>query len=171
VNLVTELVYLSLGSNLGERPANLRKAIERLHEAGIVRAVSGFYETEPVELLDQPWFLNCAVALETSRSPVVLLETVLAIEHEMGRLRAQDKGPRLIDIDILLFGDRVVEQRGLRIPHPAMPQRRFVLAPLAEIAPEAIHPGLKRTVGELLAALPAGQIVRRLETEAQSSKP
>jgi 2-amino-4-hydroxy-6-hydroxymethyldihydropteridine diphosphokinase len=160
---MAEFVYLSLGSNVGDRSANLRAAIERLGEAGAIRAVSGFYETEPVELRDQPWFLNCVVALETSDSPEALLQRVLAIEQEMGRLRTKNKGPRLIDIDILLFSDRVVEERGLKIPHPAMHQRRFVLEPLAEIAPEALHPLLRKTARELLADLPAGQMIRRLE--------
>jgi len=160
---MAEFVYLSLGSNLGDRSANLRAAIERLGEAGAIRSVSGFYETEPVEFRDQPWFLNCVVALETSDSPEALLQRALAIEQEMGRLRMKDKGPRSIDIDILLFGDRVVEERGLKIPHPAMHQRRFVLEPLAEIAPEALHPLLRKTARELLADLPAGQVVRLLE--------
>jgi 2-amino-4-hydroxy-6-hydroxymethyldihydropteridine diphosphokinase len=163
VTLMAEFVYLSLGSNIGDRSANLRAAIEGLGEAGTVRAVSGLYETEPVELRDQPWFLNCVVALETSDSPGRLLKKVLAIEQAMGRLRTTDKGPRSIDIDILLFGDRVVEEQGLKIPHPAMHQRRFVLEPLAEIAPEAIHPQLRKTARELLADLPAGQMVRLLE--------
>jgi 2-amino-4-hydroxy-6-hydroxymethyldihydropteridine diphosphokinase len=160
---MAESVYLSLGSNLGDRSANLRAAIERLGEAGTVRAVSGFYETEPVELRDQPWFLNCVVVLETRDTPRALLKKVLAIEREMGRLRMKDKGPRSIDIDILLFGDRVVEERGLKIPHPAMHQRRFVLEPLAEIAPQALHPLLRKTARELLADLPVGQVVRLLE--------
>ena len=160
---MAEFVYLSLGSNLGDRSANLRAAIERLGKAGAIRSVSGFYETEPVEFRDQPWFLNCVVALETSDSPEALLQRALAIEQEMGRLRMKDKGPRSIDIDILLFGDRVVEERGLKIPHPAMQQRRFVLEPLAEIAPEALHPQLRKTARELLADLPAGQVVRLLE--------
>src|SRR5882724_3091628 len=160
---MAESVYLSLGSNLGDRSANLRAAIERLGEAGAIRSVSGFYETEPVELRDQPWFLNCVVVLETRDTPRALLKKVLAIEREMGRLRMKDKGPRSIDIDLLLFGDRVVEERGLKIPHPAMHQRRFVLEPLAEIAPEALHPLLRKTARELLADLPAGQVVRLLE--------
>jgi 2-amino-4-hydroxy-6-hydroxymethyldihydropteridine diphosphokinase len=163
---VPEPVYLSLGSNVGDRSTNLHTAIARLAEAGTVTAVSAFYETEPVELCDQPWFLNCVVALETLQSPPLLLKTLLDIEQEMGRLRMKDKGPRLIDIDIVLFGDQVVEEQGLKIPHPAMQQRRFVLEPLAEIAPEAFHPGLKKTVCELLTGLPPGQTVRRLEPKA-----
>ena len=158
-----ELVYLSLGSNLGDRAANLRAAIERLAEAGTVKATSGLYETEPVDFRDQPWFLNCVVALETGKTPRGLLAHALTIEGAMGRQRAGNKGPRVIDIDILLFGNRVIEEPGLKIPHPAMHERRFVLEPLAEIAPEALHPTIKRTARRLLAGLPAGQSVRRVE--------
>ncbi len=160
---MANLVYISLGSNVGDRSANLRGTTERLGEVGLVKAKSGFYETEPVELRDQPWFLNSVVALVTNLTPVELLKKVLAIEHEMGRIRTRDKGPRSIDIDILLFGDQLIEERGLKIPHPAMHQRRFVLEPLAEIAPEVVHPQLRKTARELLAALPAGQAVRRLD--------
>jgi 2-amino-4-hydroxy-6-hydroxymethyldihydropteridine diphosphokinase len=161
---VAKLVYLSCGSNVGDRSAHLRAAIERLKEAGTVRAVSGFYETEPVELRAQPWFLNCVVALETRLSARDLLDQALAIEQEMGRIRLRDKGPRSIDIDILLYGEEAIEERGLKIPHPSMQQRRFVLEPLVEIAPDVIHPTLKKSARELLAELPAGQVVRRLES-------
>ena len=153
--------YLSLGSNVGDRAANLNTAITRLGGLGKVVAVSSFYETEPVELTAQPWFLNCALRLETEKTPGQLLEGILAIEQEMGRRREQKKGPRNIDIDILLFGDATIEAQGLTIPHPAMHERRFVLEPLAEIAPEARHPVLKKTVRELRDALPPGQTVRR----------
>ena len=160
---MTELAYLSLGSNVGDRAANLRVAVERLTEAGKVTAASAFYETEPVELLHQPWFLNSVVALETALSPAALLKKLLAIEQEMGRVRLKDKGPRIIDMDILLFGTRVVDEAGLKIPHPEMHRRRFVLEPLAEIAPQLIVPGFGKTAQELVADLPAGQIIRRLE--------
>jgi 2-amino-4-hydroxy-6-hydroxymethyldihydropteridine diphosphokinase len=160
-----DLVYLSLGSNVGDRRGNLQAAIERLRQSGTVQAVSAFYEAEPVELRDQPWFLNCIVALETRKSPGELLKDVLDIERTMGRLRLRDKGPRSIDIDIVLFGDEIVEERGLRIPHPAMHQRRFVLAPLVEIAPDMVHPQIGKTTRELLAALPEGQVVRLLDPE------
>jgi 2-amino-4-hydroxy-6-hydroxymethyldihydropteridine diphosphokinase len=155
------LVYLSLGSNIGDREARLRDAITRLQTLGRVVSVSSFYETEPVEFTDQGWFLNCAVALETTETPEQVMEAILQIEHEMGRQRLQKKGPRLIDIDILLFSDKVVDSAQLTIPHPAMHERRFVLQPLAEIAPEAWHPVLKKTVRELLDTLPAGQVVRK----------
>jgi 2-amino-4-hydroxy-6-hydroxymethyldihydropteridine diphosphokinase len=162
---VAELVYLSLGSNIGDRPANLRSAIDRLAEAGTVQAVSAFYETEPVDVRDQPWFLNCVVAVETGIPPRELLNLALAIERAMGRHRTREKGPRTIDIDILLCGNSVVAQPGLHIPHPAMHQRRFVLEPLAEIAPQAFHPVLKKTARDLLAELPPGQAVRVLQPE------
>ena len=157
-------VYLSLGSNLGDRRANLEAAIARLGELGRVTARSSFYETEPVEITRQEWFLNCALALETELLPRQLLKRILELEHALGRKRRRPKGPRTLDVDILLFGRAVVMLPGLKVPHPAMHQRRFVLAPLAEIAPEARHPVLKRTVRELLDALPPGDAqVRRLQ--------
>ena len=162
-SILQEFVYLSLGSNLGDRAAHLRAAVERLSEAGTVKATSSFYETEPVDFRDQPWFLNCVVALETGKTPRELLAHALAIEEKMGRRRTRDKGPRTIDIDILLYGDRVIDEPGLKIPHLAMQERRFVLEPLAEIAPEAFHPVLKKTALELLVELPAGQRVRRVD--------
>ena len=153
---------MSLGSNTGDRATNLHEAITRLSQVGKVVAVSSIYETEPVEFTSQPWFLNCAVALETDKTPKDLLLAALTIEREMGERRTEAKGPRNIDIDILLFEDEVVDEKGLKIPHSGFPSRRFVLEPLAEMAPEATHPVLKKTVRELLAALPAGQAVRKL---------
>jgi 2-amino-4-hydroxy-6-hydroxymethyldihydropteridine diphosphokinase len=157
-----KVAYLSLGSNVGDRAANLREALAHLEEAGHLLAVSAFYETQPVEVPDQPWFLNCVAAIETGKTPRELLQLALYIEGAMGRLRMRDKGPRKIDIDIILFGDFVVDESGLKIPHPAMHQRRFVLEPLVEIAPEARHPVLEKTMRELLAELKDGQKVRRL---------
>lgn len=157
---------MSLGSNLGDRTANLRAAIAELEAAGRVLAVSAFYETEPMDVSDQPWFLNCALAIETELSPRELLQLALRVESSMGRTRLRDKGARKIDIDIVLFGDRVVDEPGLKIPHPAMHQRLFVLEPLAEIAPGACHPVFGKTMRELLANLEGkqdgGQAVRRL---------
>ncbi len=155
------LAYLSLGSNIGDREKNLRDAIARLMAGEPVTSVSSFYETEPVDFTDQAWFLNCALALETSESAQQLLKRILQIEREMGRQRLQKKGPRIIDIDILLFSDQIIDSPELTLPHPAMHRRRFVLEPLAEIAPEARHPVLRKTVRELLDALPAGQSVRK----------
>jgi len=157
-----DLVYLSLGSNVGDRAANLNTAIDRLRAFGEVVAVSSCYETEPVEFTAQPWFLNCAVALDTEQTPGQLLSGILDIEQQLGRRRGQQKGPRILDIDILLFGDSIVEDAGLTIPHPAMQERRFVLEPLSEIAPDVLHPVFKRTIRELLDALPPGQAVRKI---------
>lgn len=158
------LVYLSLGSNVGDRQKNLREAMHRLEALGRVAEVSSFYETEPVEVTEQPWFINCAVGLETSQSPSALMRGVLEIERKMGRQRVRKKGPRIIDIDILLFGDEIVNTQDLTIPHPAMAERRFVLEPLAEIAAQARHPALQKTIAELLHDLPAGQAVRKAQT-------
>ena len=157
-----KMVYLSLGSNLGDRSGNLQGALARLEALGKVVAVSSFYETEPVDLLAQPWFLNCAVKLDTEKMPKQLLGNILELEQEMGRRRNLQKGPRTIDVDILLFGTSIVETLGLTIPHPALHQRRFVLEPLAEIAPEVRHPVFKRTIRELRDALPPGQTVKKL---------
>lgn len=154
--------YLSLGSNVGNREAQLREALSRLSAIGGVAKISSFYETEPLEFTEQPWFLNCAVALETDQTPQQLMKALLRIEQDMGRRRVQRKGPREIDIDILLFDDEVVTKNELTIPHPAMAERRFVLEPLAEIAPEVRHPVTEKTVREMLRELPEGQAVRKL---------
>jgi 2-amino-4-hydroxy-6-hydroxymethyldihydropteridine diphosphokinase len=156
-----QIAYLSLGSNVGDRERNLQEAIRRASALGRVVAASSVYETEPVEFTDQPWFLNCVIALETTAEPAQLLRECLRIEQEMGRQRLLKKGPRSIDIDILLFGDAVVNTPELTIPHPEMTRRRFVLEPLAEIAPELLHPVSQKTVMQILAELPAGQRVQK----------
>jgi len=153
---MTKTVYLSLGSNLGNREANLREAISELGKLGEVTKVSSFYETEPVEFTQQPWFLNIAVELQTELMPRQLLAATLKIERQMGRRRMQPKGPRLIDIDIVLFGTTVMHDAKLVIPHPAMHERKFVLIPLAEIAATARHPVFGKSVRELLDSLPPG---------------
>lgn len=160
------IVHLSLGSNLGQRQKQLRAAIEHLKQLGRVVSLSATYETQPVEVTDQPWFLNCALTLETDRSPEQLLKSILTIEREMGRERTRKKGPRIIDIDILLFGEQIIQSPQLTTPHPAMHRRRFVLEPLAEIAPEAQHPLLKKSVRELLAELQDAPVVRKIPPSA-----
>jgi 2-amino-4-hydroxy-6-hydroxymethyldihydropteridine diphosphokinase len=156
--------YISLGSNVGDCEAQLRAALHRLSAVGKVAAVSSFYETEPVEFTEQPWFLNCAVALQTTLLPAQLMASILQIEQRMGRRRTQKKGPRVIDLDILLYADAVINSAHLTIPHPAMQERRFVLEPLAEIAPDVIHPLLKKTIRELQEQLPQGQVARKLDS-------
>jgi 2-amino-4-hydroxy-6-hydroxymethyldihydropteridine diphosphokinase len=150
---VKKVAYLSLGSNLGDRRVNLRNAIGRLLELGDVLEVSSVYESEPVDVTDQPWFLNCAVAIRTGLQPRDFLKGILAIETTMGRERTVPKGPRVIDIDILLFGAQTIHTPELSVPHPALGRRRFVLEPLSEIAPEVVHPVLKKTIRELRDAL------------------
>jgi 2-amino-4-hydroxy-6-hydroxymethyldihydropteridine diphosphokinase len=158
-----QIAYLSLGSNVGDRSEQLRDAQARLSAAGRLVAVSSLYETEPVEFTEQPWFLNCVLELETEKTPQELMAMILGIEQEMGRRRVRKKGPRTIDIDILLVGDAVIDSPELAVPHPAMHLRRFVLEPLVEIAPEVQHPVLRKTIRELLDALPAGQTVRKIK--------
>jgi len=161
---VHKIIYLSLGSNLGDRAVNLQTAIAQIAGLGKAVAVSSFYETEPVEMTAQPWFLNCAIKLDTEKMPRQLIAGILALEQGMGRQRKQKKGPRTIDIDVLLFGSSIIDLPSLTVPHPKMHERRFVLEPLAEIAPEARHPVFRRTVRELRDALPPGQTVKKLLT-------
>ena len=148
------VAYVGLGANLGAREETLRRALELLAEAdGVsVLAVSQLRETEPVGVVDQPPFLNGAVALETTRTARELLDLLLAIEASLGRIREERWGPRTIDLDLLVYGDEVVDEPGLRVPHPHLDERRFALEPLAELAPELEVPGRGR-VSALLTAL------------------
>jgi 2-amino-4-hydroxy-6-hydroxymethyldihydropteridine diphosphokinase len=144
-------VYLSLGSNLGGRDRNISRAVRGLSERNVrVVRESPLYETEPVDLREQPWFLNCVVEVEWDGEPVELLEALHHIEAGLGRTRRVRNGPRVIDMDILFFGDRVVCLPQLEIPHPRLADRRFVLVPLNDLAPGFRHPALHTTVAELL---------------------
>jgi 2-amino-4-hydroxy-6-hydroxymethyldihydropteridine diphosphokinase len=161
VDPVKEKVYVSLGSNLGDRTKNMQQALMALRQEGIaVTKISSVYETEPVDYLDQPWFLNMAVEGETELAPAALLETLRGIETKMGSKKRIAKGPRLIDIDILLYAKEVVDTPELQIPHPRIHLRRFVLQPLAEIAPGVRHPILGMTAAEMLASTPDKSAVR-----------
>ncbi len=156
-------VYLSLGSNLGDRAANLRAAIRSLAGARFhVLQVSSFYETEPVGYLDQPWFLNCVVEGETTRQPLELLDSFRSLEMVFRSKKPFPNGPRILDIDILLYGDRSLDTPELQIPHPRMLERKFVLAPLAEIAPQLQHPTWPANARELLSASKDPSAVRRV---------
>jgi 2-amino-4-hydroxy-6-hydroxymethyldihydropteridine diphosphokinase len=161
--MTEQTVYLSLGSNVGDREKNLRAAIAALAEAGVrVNRVSSFYETEPVDLREQPWFLNCAVEGVTQLSAVKLLKQMREIEARMGSKKLVAKGPRLIDLDILLYGDETIDTAELQVPHPRMSERRFVLVPLAEIAPQLKHPSWTQTVSELAAETADRSDVRKV---------
>jgi 2-amino-4-hydroxy-6-hydroxymethyldihydropteridine diphosphokinase len=156
-------IYLSLGSNIGDRDANLRAAIAALPSAGVrVFQVSSIYETQPVDYLEQGWFLNCVVEGETRLSPLDLLHGLRGIETKMGSHKEFPKGPRLIDLDILLYGSEAIDTPELRVPHPRMSRRRFVLVPLAEIAPTLRHPKWQGTVAELLAATADKSEIRKI---------
>ena len=185
-------IYLSLGSNIGDRARNIARALELLAARGVlVVKRSALYETEPVEMRAQEWFLNCVVEVEVETEPLgreglggggalapqhltphylppqQLMQALLEIERSMGRERVTPKGPRIIDMDILLYGSEVVREAQLEIPHPRMAERRFVLVPFAEIAPEAVHPVLKKTIRELLSETRDRSEVRRAEEEAE----
>ena len=144
-------IYLSIGSNQGNREGFLREALEMLRKvAGHLRKVSKVYESAPWGNIQQPHFLNQVVEMQTSHSPAELMKICLKIEVALGRQRIEKWGPRKIDIDILFYGDQIIEEENLSIPHPRLQERNFVLIPLNEIAPDFVHPVLKETVSSLL---------------------
>ena len=161
---VKQTTYLSLGSNVGDRAKNLRAAIAALGKTGVqVVRTSSVYETEPVDYLDQAWFLNMAIEAETELSGLDLLRTLRAIETQMGSEKLIAKGPRLIDMDILLYGEQVIDTPKLQVPHPRAHLRRFVLEPLAEIAPNARHPVSGLSAAEMLARTADKSAVRKFD--------
>jgi 2-amino-4-hydroxy-6-hydroxymethyldihydropteridine diphosphokinase len=148
---MTTVVYLALGSNIGECERNLHEAMRLIGESGVqITKISSIYETEPVDYLDQPWFLNAVVEARTDLPAEQLLAALRRVESQMGSKKAIAKGPRLIDLDILLYGDETIATPDLQVPHPRMLQRNFVLVPLAEIAPELGHPSWPGRASELL---------------------
>lgn len=158
-----EIVFLSLGSNVGDCQENLRAAIAALPGAGVdVKRVSSIYETEPVDLLEQPWFLNCVVQGETTVPAVELLRALREIERHMGSKKLVASGPRLIDIDILLYGQQTIDAPELQVPHPRMHLRRFVLVPLVELAPDVKNPSWNGTATQLLDATEDKSVVTKI---------
>ncbi|HXU13331.1 MAG TPA: 2-amino-4-hydroxy-6-hydroxymethyldihydropteridine diphosphokinase [Candidatus Binatia bacterium] len=163
------IAYLGLGSNVGDRQGALRRAAAALEAASLrIVARSSVYRTEPVDVLDQAEFLNQVLAVKTPLGPRSILAVALEVERTMGRVRRRDKGPREIDLDLLLHGATVLEEPGLQVPHPRLHLRRFVLVPLAEIAPEAVHPVLGQAMAALLLRCPDRSSVVRLETGVET---
>ena len=142
-------IYLGLGSNLGNKPANLKRAIIHLKKIIKVRKISAFYKTEPVGYKNQGWFLNCAVEAETGIKPLDLLKLLKSIEKKLKRVKTIKYGPRTIDIDILFYGDKIIKSKKLIVPHPGMHKRLFVIEPLSSINPNFVHPIIKKTIKEL----------------------
>jgi 2-amino-4-hydroxy-6-hydroxymethyldihydropteridine diphosphokinase len=165
-----KLIYLGMGSNRGDRLANLRRAMEELSKVGVkVQRASSFYKTEPVDFGPQAWFLNCAVEATTTLMPMQLLKAVKSVEWALGRRPGVSKGPRPIDIDILLYENVVVRTAALTIPHDRMNTRRFVLIPLRELAPATRHPLSRRTVAEMLQDTPDRSQVIRYKQETRDA--
>jgi 2-amino-4-hydroxy-6-hydroxymethyldihydropteridine diphosphokinase len=160
-------VYLSLGSNLGDREHMLRTALEALPAAGVaVSRVSSLYETEPIDMRDQHWFLNMAAECRTELFPVQLLKRLLKIELQLGRKRTVPNGPRTIDIDIILYECAIVRTTSLEIPHPRFRERRFVLAPLKELAPDLRDPVTRRSIADLLNAAPEQKLCKYVKSSS-----
>lgn len=159
------VAYIGLGSNIGDKTGNLKKAIDELGRVSgnKVLAVSSFYKTEPVGEVEQDWFINAVVKIETGLIPRELLKTLLDIERNLGRIREIKWGPRIIDLDILLYDDLVIEEEGLAVPHPHLHERGFALTPLAEIAPGYVHPRLKKSISEILSVFKGSKKIERME--------
>jgi 2-amino-4-hydroxy-6-hydroxymethyldihydropteridine diphosphokinase len=154
--------YISAGSNLGDRKGNLEFAVTCLEKENAVRKSSSYFETEPVGYRNQPWFLNIVIEIETSREPLQLLDLCQSIEDSCGRVRTFPNAPRTLDLDILLFDDAIISDERLVIPHPRLQERRFVLEPLAQIAPDQIHPVLKKSIQSLLEICPDRSEIRQI---------
>jgi 2-amino-4-hydroxy-6-hydroxymethyldihydropteridine diphosphokinase len=169
LRLALSTAYISIGSNLGNRLKYIREAIRRIEQSKEIKIsrASSVYETQPAEYKDQPWFLNMVLELEISLEPLNLLELLLETEGQMGRRRTRRYGPRNIDLDLLLYDNLVLNSDMLTLPHPRMHERRFVLVPLAEIAPQVVHPLLKKNVKKLLEDLSTDSVSRKEEFEVR----
>jgi 2-amino-4-hydroxy-6-hydroxymethyldihydropteridine diphosphokinase len=148
------MVYLGLGSNVGEKEQHLTEALFLISQICTIQKKSHLYRTEPVGYLKQDWFLNCVIEVQTDLSPEELLSSLLAIEHSLGRIKTVPKGPRIIDIDILFYADQIIQTHQLIIPHPSVHERLFMLRPLLDINPDFVHPVLKKSIKELYTNLP-----------------
>jgi 2-amino-4-hydroxy-6-hydroxymethyldihydropteridine diphosphokinase len=150
-----KIVYLGFGSNIGDKEANCRHALEGIaaSRSNTIQSISSLYKTEPVGYRNQDWFINCVAAVKTTLAPYPLVHFLQAIEKQMGRAETFKMGPRLIDLDILLYGSLNITEKDLIIPHPRLHERGFVLAPLVEIAPDVVHPSLHKTIKELFEAV------------------
>ena len=161
------IAYIGIGSNLGDKFFNCRYSIDKINQLPgcHVSAVSAIFKTEPVGVTGQPWYANCVVELSTTQGPTQLLKGLLSIESDMGRIRKKRWEARIIDLDILLFGQEIIESNNLMIPHPLLHKRQFVLEPLDQLAPDLMHPVLKSTINQLLNKLPKGPSVVVLKEE------
>lgn len=161
------IAYIGIGSNLGDKLFNCRYSIDKINQLPVchVSAVSAIFKTEPVGVTGQPWYANCVVELSTTQLPSQLLKGLLSIESDMGRIRKKRWEARIIDLDILLFGQEIIESNNLMIPHPLLHKRQFVLEPLDQLAPDLMHPVLKSTINQLLNKLPKGPSVVVLKEE------
>ena len=153
------IAYLGLGSNIGDKEAQITQALDRLAKVSTVKRISPFYLTEPVGLKDQAWFLNCVAEVETEKDPEKLLSALQSIEKKMGKTKIKINSPRTIDIDILFYDNQVVNQKNLVIPHPRLHTRLFVLRPMMDLNPDFVHPVLKKTIQKLYTEQPWAEIV------------
>lgn len=163
-------VYISIGSNLGDRISNCKKALDEMGSFANIVTVSSLYETEPVGKEDQPDFINCVAEIDTDLAPHDFLERLNVVEEKLGRVRDEKWGPRTIDLDIIFYGDQVINDNDLEIPHPRAHLRRFVLEPLCEIAPKFIHPKFNLPVEELLTKIEDDKGVIKIEKPSTISQ-
>ena len=160
------IAYIGIGSNLGTPGKNCIEAIEKISSTKDIKIISrsSFYQTEPIGEVQQDWFVNSAIKIKTNLSPTHLLSALLNIESAMGRTREEKWGPRLIDLDLLFYGNLILEKKGLTLPHPEIQKRKFVLIPMSEIAESLVHPTLKKTIKTLLQESSDGTVVKKLKS-------